>query len=87
MAVEDGAVLTRALTESPDIPAALRLYQHNRLARTTRVVEESHANRGLFHLETIDDLKAAFARRNMDRERSDWLYSSTPLTVPLEPVG
>ncbi len=87
MAVEDGAVLTRALTESPDIPAALRLYQHNRLARTTRVVEESHANRGLFHLETIDDLKAAFARRNMDRERSDWLYSYNPLTVPLEPVG
>ncbi len=87
MAVEDGAVLTRALMESPDIPAALRLYHHNQLARTTRVVEESHATRGLFHLETIDDLKVAFARRNMDREQSDWLYSYNPLTVPLEPVG
>ena len=62
MAVEDGAVLTRALTESPDIPAALRLYQHNRLARTTRVVEESHANRGLFHLETIVKMLNCFTK-------------------------
>lgn len=86
MAVEDGAILARALQAAADVPAALRLYQHNRMARTARIVEESRANRGLFHLETITDLKTAFARRNMDRERSDWLYSYNPLTVPLEAV-
>ena len=46
MAAEDGAVLTPALTKGPDIPAAQRLRQHNRLACNTRVVEESRANPG-----------------------------------------
>jgi len=36
----------------------------------------------LVAVETPDD--PAFARRNMDRERSDWLYNYNPLTVPLE---
>lgn len=84
MAVEDGAILARALRLAPDIPQALRLYQQNRIPRTTRIIEESLANRQLFHLKTINALKAAFSRRNLDRERSDWLYSYNPLKVPLE---
>jgi len=84
MAVEDAAVLTRALERSSSVSAALKLYQHNRLGRTARIVRESQANRALFHLETTADLKAAFAKRNMDRERADWLYSYNPLTVELE---
>ena len=85
MAVEDAAVLTRALETSSSVPATLQLYQHNRKERTARIVRESRANRGLFHLETIEELKTAFAMRNMDRERSDWLYSYNPLTVELAP--
>jgi salicylate hydroxylase len=83
MAVEDAAVLTRALEMSNSVPAALRLYQHNRIERTTRIVDEAHANRGLFHLDSIEALKAAFAKRNMDQERSNWLYSYNPLTVEM----
>lgn len=86
MAVEDGAILTRALEKAPDVATALQLYQRNRLERTGRIVDESQANRGLFHMDSIEDLKAAFARRNMDRERADWLYSYNPLTVPLDGV-
>jgi len=37
----------------------------------------------LFNLETIEALRAAFAIRDMDQERSDWLYAYNPLTVDL----
>jgi len=83
MAVEDAAVLTRALSESASVEDALKLYQRNRLERTGRIVREAYENRGLFHLETIEALRAAFAKRDMDRERSDWLYAYNPLTVEL----
>jgi salicylate hydroxylase len=84
MAVEDAAILTRSLDAAGSIPDALQLYEHNRMARTRRVVDGSRENRRLFHLDTIEELRAEFAKRNMDAERSDWLYSYNPLTVPLE---
>jgi salicylate hydroxylase len=46
MAIEDGAVLTRAL-EMADVPEALQIYQRNRVARTTKIVEGSSGNRTL----------------------------------------
>ena len=85
MAVEDAAVLSRALEATGSAGAALELYQNNRIERTAKVVRESHRNRGLFHLQTVEELKAEFAKRNMDKERADWLYSYNPLTVALEP--
>ncbi|MGE0736478.1 MAG: FAD-dependent monooxygenase [Alphaproteobacteria bacterium] len=84
MAVEDGAVLTRALDQSDTIADAVKLYEHNRMPRARRIVDESRQNRGLFHLQSKDELVAAFAKRNMDTERANWLYSYNPLTVPLE---
>ena len=88
MAVEDGAVLTRALDMAGSVPEALQIYQHNRLERTAKIVRESSRNRGIFHRETAEELRAAFANRNMDRERAQWLYSYNPLTVALEePTG
>jgi salicylate hydroxylase len=84
MAVEDAAVLTRALGEKRSIADALRLYQNARMPRTRRIVDESRDNRKLFHLKSVDELRAAFAQRNMDRERSNWLYNYNPLEVPLE---
>ena len=71
------------LLAAPSVAQALQCYQAARLERTGRIVAEAHANRGLFHLETIEQLKAAFAGRDMDRERSDWLYAYNPLTVDL----
>ena len=83
MAVEDAAVLARALDEAGSVPGALVLYEAHRKPRARRVVEESRDNRRLFHLPDEDALRAAFAGRNMDRERSDWLYSYNPLTADL----
>ena len=83
VAVEDGAILARALAEAGSIPDALALYERHRKPRARRIVDESRANRKLFHLPGEAALRAAFAERNMDRERSDWLYNYNPLTVEL----
>ena len=83
MAIEDGAVLTRALGLRPSIPDALQLYQRNRIDRTARVVEQSTFNRRLFHLPTQDAMRAEFSKRNEGQDRNAWLYSYNPLTVEL----
>ena len=41
MAIEDGAVLARAVAEMPDMAAAFRAYERARLARTAKIVRES----------------------------------------------
>ncbi len=83
MAIEDGAVLTRALAMRHSIAEALDLYQRNRVDRTARIVEQSTANRALFHLRSVDKMREAFARRNEGADRNAWLYSYNPLTVEL----
>jgi len=83
MAIEDGIVLTRALAMAPSIGEALQLYQRNRIGRTSRIVEQSKANRALFHMRDADEIRAHFARRDEGAERNVWLYSYNPLTVPL----
>jgi salicylate hydroxylase len=83
MAIEDGAVLTRALAQSDDLTDALALYERNRRDRTARVVDQSDENRRLFHLASVDRIRAAFAKIDMGADRNDWLYSYNPLTVEL----
>lgn len=84
MAIEDAAVLARALDAAPDLPAAFALYQNNRIPRTTQIVNESSANRKLFHLPTIEALRSAFAARDMNAERTAWLFSYDPTRVRLK---
>jgi salicylate hydroxylase len=83
MAIEDGAVLTRALAQGEDIAGALSLYERNRRDRTARVVDQSNENRRLFHLNSVDYIRAAFAKLDMGADRNDWLYSYNPLKVEL----
>jgi salicylate hydroxylase len=83
MAIEDGAVLARALRQSSTVSEALDLYQRNRIDRTARVVEQSTKNRALFHLHSEAEIRTAFARRNEGADRNKWLYSYNPLTVIL----
>jgi salicylate hydroxylase len=83
MAIEDGAVLTRALDQADSIPEALQLYQRNRIDRTVRIVNQSSAKRTLFHLRTVDEIRASFAQRDEGADRNAWLYSYNPLTVEL----
>lgn len=84
MAIEDGAVLARALNMESDIPAALQLYQRNRIDRTSRIVLQSTDNRRLFHLHSEAEIRAEFAKRDEGKERNKWLYSYNPLTVELK---
>lgn len=83
MAIEDGAVLTRALGMKDDPAAALDLFVRNRIERTTRIVQQSTANRELFHLPNIEEIRERFSRRDEGKERNAWLYSYNPLTVDL----
>jgi len=83
MAIEDGAVLTRALQQESDPAAALQLYQRNRVDRTARIVDQSTQNRNLFHMRSMDEIRARFAGRDEGADRNAWLYSYNPLTVEL----
>jgi salicylate hydroxylase len=83
MAIEDGAVLARALSQESDLPQALQLYQRNRIERTARIVSQSTAYRDLLHLPSTEAIRAAFAKRNEGQDRNRWLYSYNPLTVQL----
>jgi salicylate hydroxylase len=83
MAIEDGVVLTRALDMSSSIDEALRIYQRNRIGRTARIVQQSAANRALFHMRDTDEIRAHFAKTDEGAERNAWLYSYNPLTIPL----
>ena len=83
MAIEDGAILTRALAVTDGVADALQLYQRNRIERTSRIVTGSTANRELFHLRDQRKLRQAFANRDEGAARNAWLYSYNPLTVAL----
>jgi salicylate hydroxylase len=83
MAIEDGAVLTRALAAAPSIAEALQLYQRNRIDRTARIVLQSSANRELFHLKSEAEIRARFATKDEGVDRNRWLYSYNPLAVEL----
>jgi salicylate hydroxylase len=84
MAIEDGAVLARALCQAPTIAEGLDLYQRNRVDRAARIVQTSTDNRRLFHLPSQDAIRAEFSQRNQGEERNRWLYSYNPLTVELK---
>ena len=62
MAIEDGAVLTRALGMTDSIAEALQLYQRNRVDRTASIVLQSSANRELFHLRSEAEIRARFSK-------------------------
>jgi len=83
MAIEDGVILTRTLAMASSISNALQVYQRNRIGRTSRIVEQSRANRSLFHMRDTHEIRAHFASRDEGAERNVWLYSYNPLTVPL----
>lgn len=83
MAIEDAAVLTRALQATDAVADGLRLYERNRIERTSRIVRGSDAQRTLFHLRDQTKLRQEFAQRDQGADRNAWLYSYNPLTVQL----
>jgi len=84
MAVEDAAVLSRAIARDGLVPAALHRYERHRVERTARIVRESAANRQLFHMDSVQSLRESFARRDMSGERNAWLFSYHPMHVAID---
>jgi salicylate hydroxylase len=84
MAIEDGAILARALQGAGSVREALQLYQRARVERCARVVTESAEHGGLYHIVDAEEMKKAFAERNIAKEREQWLYNYDPLNVPLD---
>ena len=83
MAIEDGAVLARALEREGSIAQALDVFQRNRVDRTSRVVAQSNENQKLFHLHSAQEIRQQFAKRDEGSDRNRWLYSYNPLTAEL----
>lgn len=89
MAMEDGVVLARCLSERDDIPAALARYEEIRMERTYRMVRESANQRPRFHNPALADPIQAEAyitrewQSNAVSERFDWLfeYDATAVAV------
>lgn len=78
LAIEDAAVLARALDAEPDIAAALRAYERARLPRVRRVQDAARRNGAAYHASGV----AAFVRNRVMAhlgpegmaERYAWLY-------------
>jgi salicylate hydroxylase len=90
MAIEDGFVLARALTEgSGDVASRLLSYQNARLERTRRTVEGSAENIRRFHNPALAD--PAQAREYVAREwagqsvadRYEWLFRYDATTAAI----
>jgi salicylate hydroxylase len=88
MAIEDGCVLARCLSEFP-VPVALERYEAARRERTRRTVEGSAANIHRFHNPVLADPEEG--RRFIDSEwagqriseRYDWLFRYDATTVEI----
>jgi salicylate hydroxylase len=80
MAIEDGYILARCLSEDSDAPLALSRYEKARHERTRKVVEGSAANAKRFHNPRLAD--PAEAKKYVDHEwdqariaeRYEWLF-------------
>lgn len=86
MAIEDAAVLARALDNAKGLSDALKIYENARIDRTARIVEESTEHARLFHFQTHAEFREAFARKDPAKDRGLWLYNYNPLTTPLATV-
>lgn len=83
MAIEDAAVLMRSLNTNEDVTEALDMFQRNRVDRTARIVTESTEHGDLYHLSNKEEFEAGFGKKNIAKERAEWLYSYDPLMVEL----
>jgi salicylate hydroxylase len=83
MAIEDAAVLARALELELSLAEQLQTYERHRAPRTARVVEESNEMGELYHIDDADRMRQAFHDRNIAKSRNEWLYPYDPLRVPL----
>lgn len=84
MAIEDAAVLTRALELPAPLASQLARYAAHRVPRTTRVVRESTEMGELYHIQDAATMRQAFVERDIARSRNEWLYPYDPWRVTLD---
>jgi salicylate hydroxylase len=83
MAIEDAAVLARALSLPGTLAEQLHRYQSHRAPRTARVVRESTEMGELYHIGDAETMRRAFHDRDIARSRNEWLYPYDPLRVEI----
>ncbi len=83
MAIEDAAVLARALELPLPLAERLRRYEGHRGPRTARVVRESSEMGELYHIVDADAMRRAFVERDIAKSRNEWLYPYDPWTAAL----
>jgi salicylate hydroxylase len=83
MAIEDAAILSRALGLDLPLHERLGVYQRHRAPRAARVVHESTEMGELYHIADAAQMKQAFKDRNIAASRNNWLYPYNPWTVDI----
>jgi salicylate hydroxylase len=83
MAIEDAAVLARALEIDAPLAEQLATYHRHRGPRTARVIRESDEMGELYHIADAATMRQAFVDRDIARSRNEWLYPYDPWTAPL----
>jgi salicylate hydroxylase len=83
MAIEDAAILARALEIPLSLQERLEIYARHRAPRTARVIEESSEMGELYHIDDAARMRQAFQERNIAKSRNEWLYPYDPLRVAL----
>ncbi len=83
MAIEDAAILSRALALDLPLRERLGIYERHRAPRAARVVTESTEMGELYHIADAAEMKQAFKDRNIAASRNNWLYPYNPWTVDL----
>jgi salicylate hydroxylase len=81
MAIEDAALLTRALDLPGPLADRLKRYADHRAPRTARVVHESTEMGTLYHIVDAATMRQAFVDRDIARSRNEWLYPYDPWTA------
>ena len=84
MAIEDAAILSRALLLDAPLQDRLKVYEQHRAPRAARVVNESTEMGELYHIADAAEMKQAFKDRNIAASRNNWLYPYHPWTVDIE---
>ena len=84
MAIEDAALLARALELPLPLAEQLQRYEAHRAPRTARVMQESAEMGRLYHIVDAAAMRRAFEQRDIARSSNEWLYPYDPWTVPLD---
>ena len=89
MAIEDGMVLARAITEYPDAETALQKYEGARKSRTARIVSGANENVKTFHNPELanEETAAAYVTAHFHAKKNTeiygWVYEYDAMSTPI----